>query len=121
HEIAAACGIPGKIGPQGGSVVDFWLAGDMRRIVQYNECDALTTYLLWLRTAHFAGFVTDEGYESEQAQLEQLLQQRAQDPANDHLSVYLSKWRDLRQSRQASSAMFSSPGESHHGESQDED
>lgn len=96
HEVATACGIPGKIGVSGDSVVDLWFNGEIRRIVQYNEWDALTTYLLWLRTAHFAGFLATEAYEAEQEQLEQLLIAKCQDSANDHLPTFLDRWRALR-------------------------
>lgn len=96
HEIATACGIPGKIDVSGEGVVDLWLNSEVRRIVQYNEWDALTTYLLWLRTAHFGGFLTTKSYEAEQAQLEELLVAKSQDPANDHLPTFLDRWRSLR-------------------------
>ena len=96
HEIATACGIPGKIGVSGDSVVDLWSNGEIRRIVQYNEWDALTTYLLWLRTAHFAGFLTTGEYQAEQDQLEQLLIGKSQAPENDHLPTFLERWRTLR-------------------------
>lgn len=46
HEFATCCGIPGKTLVDGSSVNDLWLAGDLRPIVQYNKCDALSTYLL---------------------------------------------------------------------------
>ena len=42
-------------------------------IVSYNGFDALTTYLLWLRTAHFGGFFNDEKHEKEQERVAGLL------------------------------------------------
>ena len=96
HEIAIACGIPGKIDTDGRSVVDLWQAGRLREIVQYNECDALTTYLLWLRVAHFSGQLTSEGFADEERQLEGLLTQRPNEPGNEHLARYLDVWRALR-------------------------
>lgn len=96
HEIATSCGIPGKLDVSGEGVIDLWLNGEYRRIVQYNEWDALTTYLLWLRTAHFGGFLTTENYQAEQKQLEELLIAKSQDPANDHLPTFLERWRALR-------------------------
>lgn len=96
HEIATACGIPGKLDVSGEGVVDLWLNGEYRRIVQYNEWDALTTYLLWLRTAHFGGFLSTGEYQAEQDQLEQLLIAKSQDAANDHLPTFLDRWRALR-------------------------
>ncbi len=101
HEVATACGIPGKMDVSGENVVDLWLAGDVRRIVQYNECDALTTYLLWLRTAHFANFVSTTGYMAEQEMLRDLLRKRGAEPGNEHLLAYLEKWEALRSVRDA--------------------
>ncbi len=60
HELATVCRIPGKIGTDGQDVVDLWIKGDIGRIVQYNECDALTTYLVWLRAALMAGHLTTD-------------------------------------------------------------
>lgn len=99
HEIATACGIPGKILSDGASVVDLWRAGRVREIVQYNECDALTTFLLWLRTAHFSGFLTTQQYESEQQQLEELIRVGSAEPGNPHLAIYLEQWERLRELR----------------------
>lgn len=99
HEIATASGIPGKLGTDGASVVDLWRAGRVREIVQYNEFDALTTYLLWLRTAHFSGFVSSEDYAAEEQQLAMLLRTRGADVADSHLRLYLEQWERLKELR----------------------
>ena len=96
HELATVCRIPGKLGTDGQDVIDLWLAGDVRRIVQYNEYDAITTFLLWLRTALLAGHVTPEQHQREEAQLEALLAERAESPEQRHLADYLAAWRSLR-------------------------
>ncbi len=66
HEMAAACGIPGKFSGAGDSVLDAWQQGALSGIIAYNEFDALTTYLLWLRVAYFGGFFDATQYEAEQ-------------------------------------------------------
>ena len=99
HEMACACGIPGKIDTTGGTVIDLWHAGDIRRIVQYNECDALSTYLLWLRLAHLAGLLSPDQFLQDETALEQLLVKKGQQPNNDHLLRYLEVWRGLRAPR----------------------
>ena len=99
HEMACACGIPGKIDTTGGSVIDLWRAGDIRRIVQYNECDALSTYLLWLRLAHLAGLLSPDQFLQDESALEQLLKKKGQQPNNDHLLRYLEVWRGFRAPR----------------------
>ncbi len=96
HELATSCGIPGKLDTSGGDVVDLWASGNIRRIVQYNECDALTTYLVWLRIAHLCGFVNETAFVDEQAKLENLLVTRALLPDNEHLTRYLDEWKRLR-------------------------
>jgi predicted PolB exonuclease-like 3'-5' exonuclease len=95
HEIASACGIPGKIDTNGSNVIDLWLAGDIRRIVQYNECDALSTYLLWLRLAHLAGCLKTDEFTQEEAALEQFLRKRGEQPGHEHLLKYLDVWQKL--------------------------
>ncbi|PYK02383.1 MAG: hypothetical protein DME23_01715 [Verrucomicrobia bacterium] len=99
HEMACACGIPGKIDTTGGTVIDLWHAGDIRRIVQYNECDALSTYLLWLRLAHLAGLLSPDQFLQDESALEQLLKKKGQQPNNDHLLRYLEVWRGFRAPR----------------------
>lgn len=95
HEFAAACGIPGKIDTRGDNVIDLWLAGNVRAIVEYNEFDAISTYLLWLRTAHFAGHFSAEALAAEETRLRDLLHKRIAD-GQSHLQRYVAKWDELR-------------------------
>ena len=53
HQAATLSGIPGKLEVSGASVSQMWLDGKLAEIVEYNECDAFTTHLLWARVAHF--------------------------------------------------------------------
>ena len=96
NQIATLSGIPGKIGFDGSKTSDAWLQGDVGRIVKYNEHDALTTYLLWLRMAHFAGLISPEAYQEEQGLLRSLLSERAAEEQNDHLREYLEEWDRLQ-------------------------
>ena len=96
HELATACRIPGKIDLAGRDVVDLWLEGDVRRIVQYNEFDALSTYLIWLRAALLGGHVTPDQHDHEESQLEAMLAARAAEPGHHHLGEFLAAWRALR-------------------------
>lgn len=94
HQFATACGIPGKIDTSGDNVIDLWLAGDVRRIVEYNEFDALTTYLLWLRAAHFAGHFNDAGHAEEVERVRELIGKRIA-AGQTHLARYLARWDEL--------------------------
>ena len=94
--MAILSGIPGKLSQSGADVADLWMAGEIGRIVAYNELDALTTYVLWLRVAHFAGFFTADEYGQEQALVEELLQNEQEQLGRDHLKQFLDEWTRLR-------------------------
>lgn len=99
REMAAICGIPGKIVVPGSAVGDgndvaeAWLDGRLEEIVQYNELDAITTYLLWLRVAHFGGVFSWLQYHEECRRLEALLESLCE---RSHISAYLGEWLKLR-------------------------
>jgi predicted PolB exonuclease-like 3'-5' exonuclease len=95
HELAVQSGVPGKMEVDGNQVAQLWLSGDLRQIVEYNEYDALTTYLVWLRLAHFAGLFTSEQYAREQQQVADLLESKSQEPDKAHLARYLEEWQRL--------------------------
>lgn len=90
HEMATLSGIPGKMDVDGDQVAELWLDGQIDRIVAYNECDALTTYLLWLRIAHFGGHLTDDDYALEQDRARALLNALA--PERPHIVQFLQLW-----------------------------
>jgi len=92
NEMAAAIGIPGKIGVDGNAVAPLWLDGRLDDIIAYNEFDAITTYLLWLRVALFGGFVTSPDYEAEQLLLKEYLNEESAKPERKHLTKYLEEW-----------------------------
>lgn len=96
HELASVSRIPGKLGTDGNDVINYWLEGRVREIVQYNECDALTTYLVWLRAANLAGLISPEHYLSEQQQLRELLTQRSTVTGNEHISEFIQAWDQLQ-------------------------
>ena len=95
HEIAVQCGIPGKLDVDGNDVAGMWLAGRLPEIVAYNEMDALTTYLVWLRLAHFGGHFSDAAYADEQAQVWSLVEREIAG-GKPYLSRYLEAWDKLR-------------------------
>lgn len=94
NEIAVLSGIPGKIDVCGSDVADLWLAGDYQKIVEYNEHDALTTYLLWLRMSLFAGHLTEGSYAEEERRLHDFLKDRS--TLKPHLRAFLDRWDALR-------------------------
>ena len=96
HEISVVSGIPGKMdGVDGKQVAPMWLEGKLDKIVAYNECDALTTYLLWLRMAHSIGHFDSDQYAVEQRLLRDMIKKESEDSQRNHLLAYLSKWENL--------------------------
>ena len=96
NEMVTVCGIPGKMDMDGQQVAPLWLKGELGKIIAYNEFDALTTYLLWLRLAYFGGFFSVEQYEHEQELLRNFLSTESQKPEYIHLKDYLTEWKKLQ-------------------------
>lgn len=95
HELATLCGIPGKMDMDGDAVAEAWLSGRHQTIVDYNECDAVTTFLVWLRLAHFGGKISSEQYEYEENEVRELLMREADENGKQHLGRYLDEWHRL--------------------------
>lgn len=91
-ELAKMCGFPGKLDIDGQQVPDLWLAGDLEKIIAYNEIDTLNTYLVWQRLAHFAGFFADEDYIMEQENFRKFLEIESENSNRTHLKDFLAKW-----------------------------
>jgi predicted PolB exonuclease-like 3'-5' exonuclease len=94
NDLAMLAGIPGKMEVSGEQVPEMWLAGRWDEIVAYNEFDALTTYLVWLRSCHLIGFIDSQQYEEEQQLLRREIQRQIS-AGKEHLNEYLDEWRRL--------------------------
>jgi predicted PolB exonuclease-like 3'-5' exonuclease len=94
NELARLCGFPGKLDVNGEQVVDLWLAGDLTKIVEYNQIDTLNTYLIWLRFVHFCGKLSEEDYASETEQFRGFLESEVQKPEKEFLREFLEKWEE---------------------------
>ncbi|MGA1101225.1 MAG: hypothetical protein ACO3VB_05585 [Opitutales bacterium] len=91
HQAATLSGIPGKLDVSGASVSQMWLDGKLAEIVEYNECDAFTTHLLWARIAHFSGLLSSEQYQAEQKLVRDLLEYEISQNRN-HLQRFIEEW-----------------------------
>ena len=96
NEISLVSGIPGKMDVSGEEVAPLWLEGRIDEIIRYNEFDALTTYLLWLRFAHFGGFFNDDQYEVEQNLIKKLIIKESEKDERKHLKKYLDEWERVK-------------------------
>jgi predicted PolB exonuclease-like 3'-5' exonuclease len=94
NDLAMLAGIPGKMAVSGEQVPEMWLAGRWDEIVAYNEYDALTTYLVWLRSCHLIGFIDSQQYEEEQQLLRREIKRQIS-AGKEHLNEYLDEWRRL--------------------------
>lgn len=92
NELAVMCGFPGKIDMAGDQVVDLWLAGDLQKIVEYNQIDALNTYLVWQRMVYFSGKLNEEQYINEQEVFRDFLETEASEPGQGHIANFLEHW-----------------------------
>lgn len=95
HEIANLCGIPGKLDTTGDDVAGLYYGGKLRRIVEYNTFDAITTHLVWLRTELFAGHFTPAEYEAEVRRVRELLYAEAAKPHGAYLAQYIDAWNSM--------------------------
>jgi predicted PolB exonuclease-like 3'-5' exonuclease len=91
HQAATLSGIPGKLEVSGSSVSQMWLDGKLAEIVEYNECDAFTTHLLWARVAHFSGLLSTEQYLTEQKLVRDLLEYEISQNRT-HLQRFVNEW-----------------------------
>ena len=91
HQAATLSGIPGKLDVSGASVSQMWLDGKLAEIVEYNECDAFTTHLLWARIAHFSGLLSSEQYQAEQKLIRDLLEYEISQNRT-HLQRFVEEW-----------------------------
>ncbi len=94
NEVATLSGVPGKMDVDGQQVPRLWLDGKLDKIVAYNEFDALTTYLVWLRIAYFGGFFTPKQYDNEQDRVRRLLEEGMEE--KPHFKDYLEAWQRLK-------------------------
>ena len=95
HELASSLGIPGKLGTDGSDVVNLWRSGEIRKIFEYNQFDAISTYLVWLRSAYFSGRLTEHAFVHEEQLLERLLHQEIEG-GSEHLRQFLETWKAFR-------------------------
>ena len=91
-DFAKACGFPGKIDVKGEQVTDLWLEGDLKKIIEYNQTDALNTYLVWLRLVYFCGKLSEEEYFDETEQFRSFLEMESAKPEKAFVADFLAKW-----------------------------
>jgi len=96
HQMATLSGIPGKLDCDGEQVYRLSLEGRLDEIKAYNECDVLTTYLLWLRCIYVSRHISNDEYESEQSEVRKLISDEHIAGRGDHLMRFLNRWDELK-------------------------
>jgi len=86
--MARLCGLPGKLGMDGGQVWAAWLAGRIDAIRAYCETDVMNTWLLYVRLLAMRGELESAAYEGEIALVRSKLSQMGQ----PHWVEYLAAW-----------------------------
>lgn len=84
-DVAKLCGLPGKMGVGGAGVADAFAEGRVGEIRDYCECDAMLTYLLFLRFQLLSG-------ERSEAEIKQRTQ-----TARDYMKTEGGKWQEFLQ------------------------
>ncbi len=87
-DIATMLGFPGKMGMRGDQVWPAYLAGEIEKIRDYCETDALNTYLVFLRFQYLRGLLDSTALKREYALLRSLLRESSA----EHLQAFLSAW-----------------------------
>lgn len=89
-EACAALGLPGKPGTSGADVADLIAAGELGRVRDYCESDALNTHLLFLRQAFAAGGLDATQHDAAVDDLVGYL--AAERGGRPHLGAFLDTW-----------------------------
>jgi predicted PolB exonuclease-like 3'-5' exonuclease len=87
-EVAQLCGLPGKLGMDGGQVWPAVRDGRIGEVRDYCETDALNTYLLALRFDRMRGLLDAAELAAEERRVREVL---AKD-GRPHLAQYLAAW-----------------------------
>ncbi len=87
-QIATMLGLPGKMGKHGGTVWEYYQAGELAAIRNYCETDVLNTYLIYLRFELMRGHLSAEEHQRECHLARDVLATMAK----PHLDKFLSCW-----------------------------
>jgi predicted PolB exonuclease-like 3'-5' exonuclease len=86
HELCRVMGLPGKPdGIDGSEVEKYFLEGRIQEIANYCESDVVNTYRVWLRHELFRGKLSNEVFETSEANLAEFI--RARSNIKPHLAA----------------------------------
>ena len=97
NDMVTQLGFPGKMETSGAGVYDIWKQRKYRAIRDYNDYDALSTYLLFAAVAYCSGFFTLEQFKDrEMKTLRSYLETKKTEEPYRHLQRYLDEWDTTR-------------------------
>jgi predicted PolB exonuclease-like 3'-5' exonuclease len=88
HEIAILLKFPGKLGLNGGEVLERFQANRLGDIRDYCESDVLNTYLIYLRFEQIRGRLSSEEYQAECHLLSEMLAASSKQHHHDFLEAW---------------------------------
>jgi len=88
-EIAVMLGYPGKLGMSGDKVWPAYQAGEIKKIRDYCETDALNTFLVYLRFELMRGNLYPETYEKELEKIKEYLKHEISTNNSQHFKDFL--------------------------------
>ncbi len=95
--LARMLGFPGKLGMEGSQVEEAWASpGGIERIRAYCECDALNTWLIYLRFELMRGNLSSAGYRSECERVREFLAEKSLEAKGEHFAEFLRAWQANR-------------------------
>ena len=86
-DLAILIGLPGKMGMSGSKVWEQFQVGEIKKIRDYCETDALNTYLVYLHWQHVKGQLTADTLKKEYDLVKQVLEQ-----GEAHFKEFLDNW-----------------------------
>jgi predicted PolB exonuclease-like 3'-5' exonuclease len=94
-DMAAAIGLPGKIGGHGSEVESMVERGDMEGVRAYCECDCLNLFALYVRWGLLSGKTDADAHDASICSLISCLE--AERHSRPHFGEFLDSWRTSRQ------------------------
>lgn len=97
NDVLTQLGFPGKMETSGSGVYDLWRERKAKAIRDYNDYDALSTYLLFAAMAHASGYFTLEQFKDrEMKTLHSFLEAKSAENNYHHLCRFLEEWTNTR-------------------------
>ncbi|MCC6933808.1 MAG: hypothetical protein IT292_11265 [Deltaproteobacteria bacterium] len=97
NEMLTQMGFPGKMETSGSGVYDLWKERRFKAIRDYNDYDAISTYLLFAAMGYAGGLFTLEQFKEEELKtLQTYLEEKRAEEEYAHLQSFLKEWKQVQ-------------------------